>query len=82
MVVNAVDPFTPQFAVVHAAHESRVFAWHGLLIAVAVKRPGLHLALVQLAAVQELMERMLVVIALCSDRMNRSRELLGRQQVA
>ena len=50
------------------------------LIAIAVERPGLHLSLVELAAMQQLMERVLVVIALGADRADRGLEFLGRQR--
>ena len=67
VVEHAVHPFAPQLAVVHAAHQGGVLARHAGLVAVAVERPGLHLALVELAAVQQAMERVLVVVALGAD---------------
>ncbi len=67
VVVNAVDPFAAQFAVVDAAHQGSVLARDGGLVAISVEGPGLNLSLIQLSAVQKLMERMLVVIALGSD---------------
>ena len=54
MIVDAADPFAAQFAVVGARHQRGVLARHGVLIAIAVERPGLHLALVHLAAMQHL----------------------------
>ena len=77
--MDAVNPFAAQLAVMHAAHEGGVLARHRLLIAIAVERPGLHLAFVQLAAMQHLMERMLVVIALLADGADRGLERLLRQ---
>ena len=74
---HAMDPVAAQLAVVDAADEGGVLARDGGLIAVAVERPGRDLALVQLAAVQELMERVLVVIALGADGLDRGLELLG-----
>ena len=67
VIVDAMDPFAAQLAVVRAAHEGGVLARHGFLIAIAVERPGRDLALVELAAVQHLMERMEVVIAHGAD---------------
>jgi len=60
-----------------AAHQGGVLARHGGLIAVAVERPGLHLALVEFAAVQQLMEGMLVVIALGANGAKLLLEFLG-----
>ena len=82
VVVDAVDPFAPQLAIMRAAHEGGVLARHRFLIAIAVERPGLHLPLVQLAAVQQLMERMLVVIALGADRADRGLEFFVRPERA
>ena len=75
VVEHAVHPLAAQLAVVHAAHQRGVLARHGRLVAVAVERPGLHLALVELAAVQQAMERMLVVVALGADRADGGLEL-------
>ena len=80
VVVDAADPCAPQFAVMHPAHEGGVLARHGLLIAIAVERPGLDLRFAQLAAVQKLMERMLVVIALRPDRADRGLERVRGQE--
>ena len=77
MVENAVDPIAPDLAVVTAAHQRRVLPRHGGLIAIAVERPGLDLALVQLAAMQKGMKRMLVVIALGADGAELLLEFLG-----
>ena len=68
VIEHAVHPFAPQLAVERAAHQGGVLARHARLVAVAVERPGLHLALVELAAVQEAMEGVLVVVALGADR--------------
>ena len=64
VIEHAVHPFAPQVAIVRPAHQGGVLARHGRLVAVAVERPGLHLAFVELAAVEEAMEGMLVVVAL------------------
>src|SRR5262249_7945071 len=60
-------PIAPELTVVAPAYQGRVLARHCRLVAVAVEGPSPHLALVQLAAVKQLMERMLVVIALGAD---------------
>ena len=80
VIVDAVNPFAAQFAIVHAAHEGGVLARHRLLIAVAVERPGGDLSLLQLAAVQQLMELVLVVIALGADGADRGFEFGARKR--
>jgi hypothetical protein len=80
VVMDAVNPLAAQFAIMGAAHEGGVLARHSLLIAIAVQSPGAHLILVQLAAVQQLMERMLVVIALGADGADRGLEILPGQR--
>ena len=77
VVENAMHPFAAQLAVVHPADEGGVLARHAGLVAVAVESPGLHLALVELAAVQKAMEGMLVVVALGADRADGRLQLLG-----
>ena len=67
MIEQAVRPLAPQLAVIEAADEGRVLARDRRLVAVAIECPCLHLRLLQLAAVQHVMERMLVVIALGAD---------------
>jgi hypothetical protein len=71
VVVQAVDPFAAQCPIVHTADKRGVLAGNRFLVAIAIERPGLHLPLVQLAAVQKFMERMLVVISLGADRADR-----------
>jgi hypothetical protein len=79
--VNAPDPFAPQLPIVHAADEGGVLARHGFLVAIAVERPGLNLSSAQFAAMQKLMERVLVVLALRPDRANRSLERFRRKDI-
>ena len=76
-----MHPFAAQLAVVEAADQGGVLARHGRLVAVAVERPGLHLRLCQLAAVQQVMERMLVVIALGADGADRRLEFGNRHRL-
>ena len=75
VIEHAMHPFAAQLAVVEAADEGGVLARHRRLVAVAVERPGLHLRLLELAAVQHVMERMLVVVALGADRADRRLEV-------
>src|SRR5882672_4206186 len=62
MVLDPVPPFHPYGAVAEARDHDRVLERDRALIIIAVQRPGLHLALVQLAAMQQPMERMQAVI--------------------
>src|SRR5690606_27191902 len=54
---------------------------HRCLVAVAIERPGLHLAFVELAGMEEAVERVLVVIALGADRTDLLLELLWRHRL-
>src|SRR5258708_3651657 len=67
MVFDAVPPFQPRGAVAEARDHHRVLDRDGALVIIAVQRPGLHLALVQLAAVQEPVKRMQIVVAHRAD---------------
>ena len=75
MIEQAVRPLAAQLAVIEAADEGRVLARDCRLVAVAIECPCLHLRLLQLAAVQHVMERMLVVIALGADGADGSLEV-------
>src|SRR6185503_12702942 len=77
VIQQAMHPFAPKIAIVYAAHQRGILARHRRLVAEAVERPGLHLALIELAAVQEAMERVLVVVALRADSAD-GRFQLGR----
>src|SRR5262249_12062724 len=77
MVHDAMNPVAPELAIMTAAHQGRVLARNGGLVAVAVERPGLQLALIQLSAMQQLMEGMLVVVALGADGAKLLLKLLG-----
>ena len=80
VIQDAVCPFAPQLAIDHAADQCRVLARHRRLVAVAVKSPGLHLALVELAAMQQPVERVLVVVALRTHRADGRFQLVGGHQ--
>ncbi len=67
VIFDPVAPFQPRGAVAEARDHHRVLDRDGALVIVAVERPGLHLPLVELAAVQQPMERMQVVIARRAD---------------
>src|SRR5437867_3984737 len=62
-----MDPLTPELPIMRPAHQCRILARHAGLVAIAIESPGLDLSRVELAAVQKLMEGMLVVIALDAD---------------
>ena len=81
VVGDAMEPFAAEVAVVAAAHEGSVLQRDRRLIAVAVQRPRLHLPLVQLAAVQETVERVQIVVALGPDRAQRRLEPFGAQRL-
>src|SRR5882757_1210900 len=63
MVLDAVPPFHPDAAVAKTRDHHRVLDRDRALIIIAVQRPGLHLALVELAAMQQAVKRMQAVIA-------------------
>src|ERR1700722_3185616 len=67
MVFYPVPPFEPDAAVAEARDHDGVLDRNGALVIITVQRPGLHLALVQLAAVQQAVKRMQAVIARRAD---------------
>src|SRR5438552_297588 len=77
VVLDPVPPFLPDAAVAKARDHDRILDRDRALVIVAVERPGLHLALVQFAAVQEAMERMQAVIARGADLAQRRLQLAG-----
>src|SRR5262249_11091872 len=81
MILDAVAPFHACRAVAEARDHDRVLDRNRALVKVAVQRPGLHLALAELAAVQKLMERMQVVISRRADMAQRGLEFLGRVEL-
>ena len=64
MILDAAAPFAAQLAGAQAGHEPGILYWHCGLIIIAVERPGLHLASVQLAIVQQPVKRVKAVVAL------------------
>ncbi len=77
MIGDAVQPLAAQFAILAARDQGRILARDRRLIDEAVERPGLHLALVELAVVQKAVERMQVVIAHRADGAQRRLERVG-----
>src|SRR6202158_2782162 len=67
MVLDPVPPFKTDAAVAEARDHHGVLDRNGALIIVAVQRPGLHLALVQFAAVQQPVKRVQIVITGSAD---------------
>ena len=72
MVGYAVDPLPPKFAILAARDQRRILSRNCRLIDEAVERPGLHLALAELAVVQQVVERVQIVIALRTDGAQRA----------
>src|SRR5262249_790061 len=67
VVDDAVDPFAAEGRILGARHQAGVLERNAALVVEAVEDPGLHLSLVQLAFVQQAVERMLAVIAIVAD---------------
>src|ERR1700688_1347683 len=77
MIVDPMHPLAAQFAILAARNERRVLAGDRRLIDEAVERPGLHLALVELAVMQKAMERMQIVVPHRADGAQRLLERIG-----
>src|SRR5215813_4516678 len=67
VVVEAAAPLAPQLLIIAARDQVGVLLRDLGLVVVAVERPGLHLPLGALAAVQEMVKRMAAVIAPRAD---------------
>jgi len=67
VIFNSVPPFQPDAAVAEARDHHGVLDGDRALVIIAVQRPGLYLPLVQLAAVQQPVKRMQIVIARSPD---------------
>src|ERR1700722_20206573 len=80
MVFYSVPPFQPDAAVAEARDHHRVLQRNRALVKIAVQRPGLYLSLVQLAAMQQPVKRMQVVIAGRADVAERRFQLAGTVQ--
>src|ERR1700691_78609 len=77
MVGDPVYPFAAQLAILAARDQRSVLARNRRLIDEAIERPGLHLALVELAVVQKAMKRMQIVIAHGTNSPQRLLERIG-----
>src|SRR6266481_1091854 len=77
VILDPVPPFAPDAAVAKARDHDRVLERYRALVIIAVQRPGLHLAFVELAAVQQAMKRMQAVIARGADLAQRGFQLAG-----
>src|ERR1700733_4936595 len=80
MVFDPVPPFHADVAVAKARDHHRILDRDRALVIVAVERPGLHLSLVELAAVQQPVKGMQAVIARLSDGTERGFQLSGAVQ--
>src|SRR3569833_849901 len=80
MIFDSVAPFLADGPVPETRDHDRVLDRYRALIKVAVQRPRLDLSLVQLAAVQQPMERMQVVVAHRADMAQRRFQFLGVSQ--
>src|SRR6202453_5054081 len=67
MILDSMTPFEPDAAVAKARDHDGILDRNGALVIIAVQRPGLHLPLVQLAAVQQPVKWMQTVIARRAD---------------
>ena len=67
VVLDAMPPFETRGTVAKPRDDHRILDRDRALVIVAVQRPCLNLSLVELAAVQQMMERMQAVIACRAD---------------
>src|SRR6202051_1763667 len=67
MVLDPMPPFHPDAAVAEPRDHHGVLERNGALVIVTIQRPGLHLSLVELAAMQQPVKRMQIVIAHGTD---------------
>jgi hypothetical protein len=80
MVEDAFDPVAAELAVGGAGQQCGILAGHRRLIAIAVQRPSLHLAFIQRTGMQQMMEWMLIVVALGPHGADVGLQFLGRKQ--
>jgi hypothetical protein len=67
MILDPMAPFLPDTAVAEPRDHDGVLQRNRALVIIAIERPGLDLALVQLAAVQQPVKRMQAVIPRRTD---------------
>src|SRR4030088_2380733 len=77
MIFYSVPPLQPDAAVAEARDHHRVLDRNGALVIIAVQRPGLHLSLVELAAMQQTVKRMQVMVTRGADPAQRRFQLFG-----
>jgi hypothetical protein len=77
VILDAVPPFDPCGAVAEPGDHHRVLERDRALVEIAVQRPGLHLSLVELSAMQQPVEWMQIVIARGADVAEHRFELIG-----
>src|SRR4051794_36891080 len=77
MILDAVPPFLPDAPVAETRDHHSVLDGYGALIIIAIESPGLHLALVELAAMQQPMKWMQAVIPRRADMTKRCLQFLG-----
>src|SRR5258705_1356140 len=77
MILDPMPPFEPDAAIAEARDHHGVLDRYRALVIIAVQRPGLHLALVQFAAMQQPVKRMQIVIAGGTDVAQRRLQLVG-----
>src|ERR1700739_1639656 len=80
VIDETAAPFPPRRGILAARDQARVLERDHRLVIIAIKRPGLHLALAALAAVQKRMKRMQPVITPRADVAQRRLELFGCQK--
>ena len=82
VILDPATPFPTQVGIHHLRDQGGVLPGDGALVTIPVEHPSLDLALGRLAAVQEFMERMLVVIALVADGVEPRFQFLGAEDIA
>src|SRR5579885_2243954 len=82
VIHQALSPQPPELGIRSARDQRRILARDRALIAIAIERPSLDLALGEPAAVEQPMERVQIVIALRADAPERRFELGRRQHLA
>ena len=80
MILDPPPPFAPFLGRRQASHQRGILGRDRGLIIIAIERPGLHLCPVQLAIMQQAMERMVDMIALGADLPQRSFQFIGREK--
>ena len=80
VVDDALAPRAPKRRIFAAREDDGILDGNNALVVIAVERPGLKLAVGQLAFVHHQMERMPVMVSLGADCLQPAFKLSGRQQ--